>query len=729
MAYVCEGCLRSFTSWGFKQHRLKTSNSACSAPSNVENNSEPNFSDPAESDESETDSELEELTAHVLSDFDPDSAPISFEGDYFGSNYTTQDLGQMDVEEADEEWEWGEGSASAEDGIEEEADFDEDSLNALLEGMWEPERVVDVDMQEEPSPSTGTQIPVRNTRTATESHVHIEDCLRHKPFIVKFGGHAGRPISDTKVDDSNTRYERALGNDKFLWHPFRSRLDWEVARWGKLRGPGSNALNELLQIPGLAEKLDLSFKTTHELNKIIDGQLPGRPPFHRHEVVVAGESFEFFYRNILDCIRALWGDRDLTPYLIMCPERHYTDQTKDIQLFHSMHTGKWWWATQKEIEKTNPGATIIPLIISTDKTQLTVFGNKTAYPVYITIGNIPKEIRRKSSRGSYILLGYLPTSNLSHITNKTGRRRALANLFHACMKHIMAPIREPGINGMLVVDGNGVARRGHPIMAVYVTDYPEQCLASTAKYGRCAALCGVVKENSGDDQTDFPFLDFASALEVFEMISEGPTVFRRACKDAGMKPIPEPFWKDLPYVNIFQSITPDILHQLYQGLIKHLLSWLIKIAGAAEIDARFRRFPPNHNIRLFMRGVSMLSRVTGKEHEQISHCLLGIVIDLHLPNGASSERLSAAVRGMLNFVYLAQYPLHTTETLSLLRQSLTLFHDHKDVFVDTGIVSTFKIPKLHACQHFARHFENFGTADNFNSEYTDGVAEECGENA
>ncbi|KAK7030916.1 hypothetical protein VNI00_013862 [Paramarasmius palmivorus] len=290
-----------------------------------------------------------------------------------------------------------------------------------------------------------------------------------------------------KVDDSNIRYEHALRNDKVLWHPFRSRLDWEVARWGKLRGPGSNALNELLQIPGLAEKLDLSFKTTH---KIIDGQLPGGPPFHRHEVVVAGESFEFFYRNIL----ALWGDRDLTPYLIVCPERHYRPNQRYSTL---SHTGKWW-ATQ---------------------TQLTVFGNKTAYPVYITIGNIPKEIRLKSSHGSYILLGYLPTLNLSHITNKTDRA-VLLLLSHACMKHIMAPIREPGINGMLVVDGNGVARRGHPIMAVYVADYHEQCLASTAKYGRCAALCGVVKENSGDDQTDFPFLNLASALEVFEIISE-----------------------------------------------------------------------------------------------------------------------------------------------------------------------------------------------------------------
>ncbi|KAJ6565412.1 hypothetical protein B0H10DRAFT_1842561, partial [Mycena sp. CBHHK59/15] len=29
-----------------------------------------------------------------------------------------------------------------------------------------------------------------------------------------------------------------------------------------------------------------------------------------------------------------------------------------------------------------------------------------------------------------------------------------------------------------------------------------------------------------------------------------------------------PFWEGLPYTNIFQAISPDILHQLYQGIVK-----------------------------------------------------------------------------------------------------------------------------------------------------------------
>ena len=36
--------------------------------------------------------------------------------------------------------------------------------------------------------------------------------------------------------------------------------------------------------------------------------------------------------------------------------------------------------------------TIIPVIIFSDKTQLTTFHGKQAYPVYLTIGNLPKHI-------------------------------------------------------------------------------------------------------------------------------------------------------------------------------------------------------------------------------------------------------------------------------------------------------------------------------------------------
>jgi hypothetical protein len=92
--------------------------------------------------------------------------------------------------------------------------------------------------------------------------------------------------------------------------------------------------------------LGLSYGSSLELNAIIDEKPPGRPQFTRSEVVVAGEVFELYSRNIIECVRALFGDTDFAPYLFVVPERHYADKDQTVRLYHNMHTGKWWWSTQ-----------------------------------------------------------------------------------------------------------------------------------------------------------------------------------------------------------------------------------------------------------------------------------------------------------------------------------------------------------------------------------------------
>jgi hypothetical protein len=91
----------------------------------------------------------------------------------------------------------------------------------------------------------------------------------------------------------------------------------------------------------------LSFKNANEPNKIIDYKLPtGHPKFKREQVIVVGESFDVYHRDIIECIKSLYGDPDFARYLTFVPERHYTDEDQTVRLFHDMHTGKWWWNTQ-----------------------------------------------------------------------------------------------------------------------------------------------------------------------------------------------------------------------------------------------------------------------------------------------------------------------------------------------------------------------------------------------
>ena len=336
----------------------------------------------------------------------------------------------------------------------------------------------------------------------------------------------------------------------------------------------------------------------------------------------------------------------------------------------------------------------------------------------MTIGNLPKHIRRKPSRQGQVLLAYLPTAKLNHISNKSARRRTLANLFHACMKFILKPLEKAGIDGILMTSGDGVVRRCHPIFATFVGDYPEQILVSALKTGQCPT-CLAPHDELGDLDSVGPPRELGKIFEAFDTISQGPTEFTQACREAGVKPIQHPFWINLPFLNIYQSIAPDVLHNLYQGVVKHLISWIRAICSDVEIDARCRRLPPNHNIRLFMKGISHLSRVTGTEHDLISRILLGLIIDIRLPNSMSSARLLRAVRGVLDFLFLARYPVHTSKTLDLLDAALKRFHDNKDIFIDLGVRANFNFPKVHFTGHYRRFIELFGTTDNYSTEYTE----------
>jgi Plavaka transposase len=94
------------------------------------------------------------------------------------------------------------------------------------------------------------------------------------------------------------------------------------------------------------ERLGLSFKTTQELNKIIDDELPGRPPFKCHKVLVDNEVCEVYYRDVIACICALFGDPDFASMLAFRPEKHYVDKKKEEHMYHDMHTGQWWWCMQ-----------------------------------------------------------------------------------------------------------------------------------------------------------------------------------------------------------------------------------------------------------------------------------------------------------------------------------------------------------------------------------------------
>ncbi|KAJ8092679.1 hypothetical protein PM082_007008 [Marasmius tenuissimus] len=639
-------------------------------------------------------------------DTDEPESQGEFQGDFFGDDYAANDFPGLD----------GEADSDSENEDEPESN---DAVAVEMEPVYERPREP-VQVAEEHA-----EVSEANMDTPRPSRLCDLPAHRDGVYVQTFGHRAGATVENAATalrpyssGNGFEHYESKInGIKENLYAPFGSQMDWEVARWAKMRGTGSTAFSDLLAIEGVAESLDLSYRNSDELNKIIDKEIPAhRPSFFRREVIIAGETFDIYQRPVQECIDALYGAPEHAPYLCFTPERHYADADMTQRLYHDMNTGKWWWSTQTQLEEDKPGATIIPVIISSDKTQLTLFRNKTAYPVYLTIGNLPKEIRRKPSKQGQVLLAYLPTTSLKHISNKAQRRRMVANLFHACMSSLLAPLKEAGTDGVIMASGDGVKRRCHPILASYIGDYPEQVLVTCSYYGDCP-LCLEEKMGLGS----YPCAAHSRSPELARQASDlvGTDEWSQACLDANIKPVQYPFWKDLPYTDIFRSITPDLLHQLYQGVMKHLIQWITKIVGADEIDARVRRLPANHSIRHFHKGITTLSRVSGTEHKQMCIFLLNLILDVPHLSASQSKKLITSTRALLDFLYLACYPIHSNNSLDLLESSLKDFHNHKEIFIELGAREHFSIPKLHSLCHYVQAIKLYGTCDNYNTETTE----------
>ena len=85
---------------------------------------------------------------------------------------------------------------------------------------------------------------------------------------------------------------------------------------------------------------------------------------------------------------------------------------------------------------------------------------------------------------------------------------------------------------------------------------------------------------------------------------------------------------DLPYNNIYQTITPDILHQVKKGVWEHLLNLFQDLIKATheprtttrslrELDLRFSFVPPFPGLKRFPKGIMQLPHITGSEYFHI----------------------------------------------------------------------------------------------------------------
>ncbi|THG93692.1 hypothetical protein EW145_g8307, partial [Phellinidium pouzarii] len=435
-------------------------------------------------------------------------------------------------------------------------------------------------------------------------------------YVEDYDGVAGMPMSDVVQP---TRFEflaRNIPLDNSSFGPFVDEKEWDLAKW-IMKSLGKGTTDELLKTDFVRER-EPSFHNALEGDVM---NLNGTP---------MTETYPLWRRDAIEIIQELIGNPTFRNDIAYFPERAYTNVQGTCRIYDELWTADWWWDKQSMLPE---GATIVPVIIASDETQLSTFsGDKTAWPVYLTI--------------------------------------------------------EAGENGIKMLCADGFSRIVFPILAAYVADYPKQCLVTCCKSFRCPKC--VVPQAELASKKKYPLREPDKTLELLRRNAEpfhinAPAAFITQ----GLRPMYLPFWADLPHCNIFAAITPDLLHQLHKGVFKdHLVSWCLTTASGGELDARFKCVPAFTGLRQFKKGITSVTQWTGKEHKQMQRVFVALV------SGCIPAWLLHITRALVDFIFYARFQSHTTDSLHAMQAALNLFHADMDKVVENGICKDMELPKF-----------------------------------
>ncbi|KAI6137689.1 hypothetical protein BKA82DRAFT_4334648 [Pisolithus tinctorius] len=469
------------------------------------------------------------------------------------------------------------------------------------------------------------------------------------------------------------------------WLPYSSRLEFELADFLFTRSQMSAAnINELLDLWNatlLSAGSQPIFKDSTEMYKTID-------------------------RTILDVICDMLSRPDFSKDMDYRPFREYESAT-DKRQWEDFMSGDWAW-TQADIisrDSTTHGSTFIPIILGSDKMTVSVTtGQNDYYPLYLSIGNMSNKVRRAHCN-SVALITFLaiPHTDKEHAPTNTFQQFC-RQLFHSSLAYILRNLKPAMTKPTVMWFGDGHYRHVIFGLGPYIADYEEQVLLACIVRGWCVK-CLAMRQELDTDALYRSRKHAEALIEEFDL---------KTLQDAyGIVGDTIPFTSSFPCADIYQLITPDILHQIIKGTFKdHLVEWvesyLKTVHGTTkanaildDIDRRIAAVVPFAGLRRFPEG-RHFKQWTGNDSKALMKVYLP-AIEGHVP-----MEIVRTFRALLEFTYLVRRNVLTEETLVAVQDTIDRFHKYREIFHQSGTIQTFSLPRQHAMKHYPDLIRLFG---------------------
>ena len=291
-----------------------------------------------------------------------------------------------------------------------------------------------------------------------------------------------------------------------------------------------------------------------------------------------------------------------------------------------------------------------------------------------------------------LLLALLPVP--PKLTGDSGRaeeaqRQTFANALRVVFDLVLAPLQEVVQEDMVMDCADGKTRLCFPIVSAWIADHAEHAALHGIESQLCPKCQVPSKELGGNPRKIYESGHYTFYWEKAREQESGEAGIAAYFQQVGVK-IGRNIFTKLYRVNQADLSKPDLLHNIYLGLFKHMMEWvegfLKKHKRQQGFDDAWKEIPPYPGFSVLKKAYREVTQWQGKEMRNRGRCIsAGLASALRNPDSSQHQDFNISLKCVGapdDFSLMTQYRSHTPDTLAYMEKYLQAFHLTKDVFLE-----------------------------------------------